>query len=151
MTDKFLFTVSIPCSRHVRKYLIGRYGETHTMSKTSLLGTILFHLLDKDCPKASVKIADFDSRYDILIPNRYSNQRGYHIGTKKRQYLALCLERIFFEDLLQSIELASKKYETKPIQAMRDFLNLYEITEMDVNFESIYRKYQREKSSKKAA
>lgn len=151
MSEKILVSVHIPCKVHVKKYLIGRYGAKHTMSKKSLLGTILFHLLDKNCPKANFQSDDYKHKYDIMVPEYYFNTRGFEIGTKKKQYLALCFEKIFFEDLMQSIEIAVSKYHQKPIVAIRMFLENYNISENDVNFDSIYRQYQREKKVKNAA
>jgi hypothetical protein len=149
MIEKLMVTVHIPCKVHIKKFLIGRYGPNHTMSKKSLLGTIVFHLLDKKCPKPNIQLDDYKQNYDILVPEFYFNVRGYNIGYKKKHYLALCFEKIFFEDMLQNIELAASEYNTKPIQAMRNFLKKYEITENDVNFDSIYRQYQREKKPNK--
>jgi hypothetical protein len=65
--------------------------------------------------------------------------------------LAVCFEKIFFEDMMQSIEIGVSQYHARPIDAIRYFLNKYDITENDVKFESIYRQYQREKKPKKAA
>lgn len=149
MPEKIFVSVHIPCKVHVKKYLIGRYGPYHTMSKKSLLGTILFHLLDKKCPKANIQMDDMKQRYDIQVPEFYFNSRGFEIGYKKKQYLAICFEKIFFEDMMQSVELAASEYNTKPIEAMRRFLKKYDITEIDVNFDSLYRQYQREKKPKK--
>lgn len=151
MSEKILVSLHIPCKVHVKKYLIGRYGQNHVMSKRSLLGTILFHLLDKNCPKATIQLEEYTHKYDIIIPEFYFNSRGFEIGYKKKHYLAICFEKIFFEDMLQSMELASSEYNVKPIEAMRRFLKLYKITENDVNFDSLYRQYQREKKSKNAA
>lgn len=151
MPEKILVSVHIPCKIHVKKYLIGRYGPYHTMSKKSLLGTILFHLLDKKCPKANIQMHDFTEKYDIVIPEFYFNSRGFDVGYKKKQYLAICFEKIFFEDMILHMELAAAEYKTKPTEAMRKFLKRYGITENDVNFDSLYRQYQREKKVKIAA
>jgi len=146
-----MVAVHIPCKVHVKKYLIGRYGSHHTMSKKSLLGTLLFHVLDKNCPKAEIKLDQYREKYDIMVPEFYFKSRGYHIGYKKKHYLAVCFEKIFFEDMLQSIEIGVSQYQARPIDAMRRFLKKYDINENDVNFDSIYRQYQREKKPKKAA
>ena len=148
MSEKITVAVHIPCKVHVKKYLIGRYGPNHTMSKKSLLGMILFHLLDKNCPKANIQLEEYKQKYDIIIPEFYFNSRGFDIGYKKKHYLALCFDRIFWEDMLQNIELASSEYHVKPIEAMRKFLKKYNITENDVNFDSLYRQYQRDKKRK---
>ena len=143
-----MVAVHIPCKLHVKKYLIGRYGPFHTMSKKSLLGTLLFHVLDKNCQKAAIQLENYTEKYDIMIPEFYFKTKGYNIGYKKQHYLAVCFDKIFFEDLLQSIEIGVSQYNAKPIDAIRRFLKKYNITENDVNFDSIYRQYQREKKQK---
>lgn len=146
-----MVTVHIPCKPHVKKYLTARYGESHTMSKKSLIGTLLFHILDKETPKAALEPSDYNGKYDILIPEYYFKSRGHSIGWKKKHYLALCFEKIFFEDMMLFIDLAKTEMTIKPIEAMRRFLKKYGINENDVNFESVYRQYQREKKTKIAA
>lgn len=151
MAENLLVTVHIPCKVHIKKYLTARYGESHTMSKRSLIGTLLFHILDKETPRAQVELADYKCKYDILIPQYYFNSRGHSIGWKKKHYLSVCFEKIFYEDMLLFIELAKSEMKVKPIDAIRSFLKKYNITENDVNFDSIYRQYQREKKTKIAA
>lgn len=146
-----MVTVTIPVKPHVKKYLSARYGKQHTMSKKSLIGTLLFHILDKQTPKATKDLSDFNEKYSILIPEYYFKSRGHSIGWKKKQYLAICFEKIFFEDMLLFIDLAKTEMTCKPIEAMRRFLKKYGIDETDVNFDSVYRQYQREKKSKMVA
>jgi len=146
-----MVTVSIPVKPHVKKYLCVRYGTQHTMSKKSLIGTLLFHILDKQTPKAEKDLADYKEKYSILIPEYYFKSRGHSIGWKKKQYLAICFEKIFFEDMMLFINLAKATGTIKPIEAMRRFLKQYDINENDVNFDSVYRQYQRKKKSKIAA
>jgi hypothetical protein len=151
MSDKLMITVHIPCKPHVKKYLAARYGQQHTMSKKSLIGTLLFHILEKQTPPADWNRTEYETKYDILIPEYYFKNRGHSIGYKKKHYLALCFEKIFFEDMMLSIDYAQSEFNVKPIEAMRRFLKKYGINENDVNFDSVYRQYQREKFAKKAA
>ena len=141
-----MITVNIPCKKHVKKYLILKYGSVHKFSKTSLIGTLIFHVLDKRCPKTDHSLKNYDEKYSISITERYYNTKGFDLGYKKRRYLALCFEKIFWEDLIQFIDISKKQSNIKALTAMRLFLNHYGINETDVNYESLYRHYQREKN-----
>lgn len=146
-----MLKVHIPCKVHVKKYLQVRYGTSHTMSKKSLIGTLLFHILDKKCPKPEKQLNEFNDKYDILIPEYYFKSCGFDIGYKKKHYLAICFEKIFMEDLLLFIDLSKSSAGLNASESIREFFKSYKITENDVNYDSIYRQYQREKKSKKAA
>lgn len=144
-----MVTVKIPCKLHIQKYLYSRYGRNHVMSKTSFLGILLFHVLDKNSPKTDINLDDYKYNFRISISERYLNSRGGDIGYKKRNYLAVCFEKIFWEDLMQFIEISKNQTNLKPIVAIRKFLQQHNISEIDVNFDSIYRKYQRENNKQK--
>jgi hypothetical protein len=149
MSEKIMISVYIPVKQYIKKYLHTRYGEKHTLSKRSLFGILLFHILDKKCPKPDYNYKDYPEKYEIMISEYYFKSNGFNIGHKKKLYLALCFEKIFYEDLMLFIDIVSTDLKVKPIAAIRMFLKKYGITDLDVDFDTIYRQYQREKKSKK--
>lgn len=142
--DRFSVTVKIPVKSHVKKYLSERYGIEHTLTKTTLLGILVFNVLDKKLARPIKDFSDYDEKYAIVVPQRYFNERGFAIDLRKRRFLAICLEKVFNEDFHLFIDtVISSKLKVSAVQAMKIFLKKYQITENEAKFETLYRNYQR--------
>lgn len=143
MKPQFYISVEIPVKSYVKKYLCVRYGTEHKLSKTTLLGILIFQLLDSKVEKQPVSAKDFDSRYVIQISEFYFNIKGFRIPMAKRKFLAICLEKLFYEDLYMFIDKSIRNYNVSAMKALKIFLEEYKISENDAKLESIYRQYQR--------
>lgn len=144
ITESFSVKVQIPVKAHVKKYLSDRYGMEHKLTKTTLLGILVFNVLDKKLSKPDKDFSEFDHKYEIIVPKRYFNERGFSIDLKKRRFLAICLEKVFNEDLHLFIDtVISSHLKISATQAMKIFLKKYKISENEVKFETLYRNYQR--------
>jgi hypothetical protein len=146
MNQQPMISISIPVKPHVKKYMSFRYGNEHTFSKNSLLGILLIHVLDKKVPKSNFVFKDYKENYPILISEQYYYRHGCEIPLKKRRYLALCLEKIFTEDLHLFIDFGMSEFSLSAAECIRKFFKKYEITENEVKYESVYRSFQRYKS-----
>lgn len=138
-----MIQISIPVKAHVKKYLSVRYGTDHVFTKNSLLGVLLIHVLDKNCPKLDHTFKEFKEKYTIEISEQYFYRYGAEIPLKKRRYLAICLEKIFNEDFHLFIDIGVSEFGMSAAESIRKFLCKYEIGENDVKYESLYRAYQR--------
>lgn len=143
MNEPIYISVKIPVKSHVKKYISARYGTEHTLSKRSLLGMLLFQLLDKDIERPNQDRDKLDSHYCIQIPEFYYKSKGFSIGYKRAHYLGVCLERLFWEDLVQFVIIMHGK-GSSVAESIRTFLHQYSITENELNYDSIYRQFQRE-------
>jgi len=137
-----MIEVSIPVRSHVKKYLEKRYGAVHTVSKKSFIGILVLELLHKKVAKIDKSI-NTKSFYSFMIPEYYFNTKGFQLNPVKAKFLGNCLEKLFFEDFYSFVDTELLKGGLKAIQAVRLFLNLYEITEEEAKLESMYRNYQR--------
>ena len=144
MNEPIYISVKIPVKSHVKKYLSARYGTEHTLSKRSLLGMLIFQLLDKDVERPDHKREKLDSHYCIQVPEFYCKSKGFSVGYKRAHYLGVCLERLFWEDLVQSVIIMHGKGKFSVAESIRIFLHEYSITENELNYDSIYRQFQRE-------
>lgn len=141
--EPIFIAVNIPVKPHIKKYVSVRYGNEHTLTKKSLLGVLIFGVLDKKVPKPDRSFDDHTEKYTIQISESYFNERGFEIPLRKRRFLAVCLEKLFIEDFYAYIDISVSKMGITAAQSMRVFLEQYEISENDVKFESMYKNYQR--------
>ncbi len=137
-----MIQISIPVKKHVKKYLIKKYGEVHTISKKTFLGLLLLELINKDADTSDIDFNGFD-RYQMDIPELYFNTKGYSISRKKLKFLGVCLERLFFEDFHNFVDVELAKGKSNAWQSVKLFLFLYDIDENEMKLESMYRNYQR--------
>lgn len=141
--ERLFITVKIPVKNHVKKYLSVRYGTEHTLTKTSLLGMLLFYSLDQRIEKQSVSISDFDSNYKILVSQHYMYKKGFSADMKVRKFIAVCFEKLFYEDMNGFIDKCISQMGFSAMASLKMFLKTYAISEEDVKVESLYRQYQR--------
>lgn len=136
-------SIKIPVKPHVKKYIAVRYGTEHTLTKKSLLGILLFNILDKKTEKPDQGFCDYTDKYIIQISKQYFYENGFSIPLRKRRFLAICLDKLFIEDFYSYIDISVSKMNTSAAEAMRVFLEQYSISENDVKYESLYKQYQR--------
>ena len=137
-----MIIVSIPVKNYVKKYLIKKYGTTHTVSKKTFLGLLLLELINDKVEKPERKFEELDS-YDISIPEYYFNTKGFTINSDKAKFLGLCLEKLFFEDYYAFVDLELAKGKLDACKSVKLFYRLYDLHEHELKFETMYRKYQR--------
>ena len=137
-----MIQISIPVKKHVKKYLIKKYGEIHTISKKTFLGLLLLELISTEADTSDIDFNGFD-RYKIDIPELYFNTKGYTINRNKLKFLGVCLERLFFEDFYAFVDVELAKGKTNAWQSVELFLNMNDINENEMKLGSMYRNYQR--------
>lgn len=137
-----MIQISIPVKKHVKKYLIKKYGEIHTISKKTFLGLLLLELISNEADTSDIDFKDHD-KYKMDIPELYFNTKGFSINRKKLKFLGVCLERLFFEDFYSFVDVELAKGKANAWQSVKLFLFLYKIDENDMKLESMYRNYQR--------
>lgn len=137
-----MIVISIPVKNHVKKYLIKRYGPMHQVSKKTFIGLFLLQLLEKKIEKPEKEV-DKTNVYEIEVPEYYFNTKGYSIDNNKLKLLGICLEKLFIEDFYSFIDNELAKGDLSAKKAIRLFFGIYDITENDLNSDSMYRNYQR--------
>jgi hypothetical protein len=144
MKQKPLYiSISIPVKPHVKKYIEVKYGETHTLTTKSFLGLLLFNVLDKNAPVLDHDFKNFGDQYEIKISRQYLYENGYNVSTVKRKFLSVCLEKLFVEEFYQFVDIHVSSIRLSAAQSIRLFLEKYNLTENEINYETMYKKYQR--------
>jgi hypothetical protein len=137
-----MIQISIPVKKHVKKYLIKKYGEIHTISKKTFLGLLLLELISDEADTSDIDFNGFD-KYKMDIPELYFNTKGFKINRNKLKFLGVCLEKLFFEDFHSFVDVELAKGKSNAWQSVKLFLFLYNINENEMKLESMYRNYQR--------
>jgi len=139
--------IYIPVKKHVKKYLIKKYGEVHTISKNTFIGLLLLELIDKDADTSDIDFKGHD-RYIMDVPELYFNTKGYSIKRNKLKFLGVCLEKLFYEDFHNFVDVEISKGRMNAWQSVKLFLYLNNINENEIKLESMYRNYQRHSGEK---
>ena len=140
-----MVTIKIPCKSYVKKYLIARYGKKHTITRNSFLGLFVSELLTKEFdPKQKYK--SYEAEYEIEISEWMFKNIGHTISVKSMEAIGSSFYLIFREDLFEYVQLQLKK-GVNASNAIKEFLNNYDIKEDELKFESIYRDYKRKNFS----
>ncbi|WP_289659484.1 hypothetical protein [Flavobacterium panacagri] len=137
-----MIQIYIPVKKHVKKYLIKKYGQNHTISKKSFLGLLLLDLINKDADTSDIDFNGME-KYSLDLPEMYFNTKGYEISRKKLKFLGVCLERLFFEDFYLFVDVELAKGNNNAWQSVKLFLAMNDINENEIKLESMYRNYQR--------
>ena len=134
-------SVSFPVEAHVRKFLIRNFGSAHVATKTTLLGMLTLHALDKTFEKQDKEMPRHYT-YTVLVPEYYLNKCGHTLPLNTQHHLSEVCTRIFNMSLNEHLDLMAHEGK-KVYPALRSFLSRYDITEDDMKVESLYKAYQR--------
>lgn len=137
-----MISISIPVKKHVKKYLIKKYGTVHTVTKKTFLGLLLLELINDKVEAMDRQFVDLD-QYELTIPEFYFNKKGFNIDKNKVRFLGICLEKLFFEDFYNFIDLELTKGKANAFQSVKLFMHIHGISENEMKLESLYRNYQR--------
>lgn len=137
-----MIIISIPVKSHVKKYLIKRYGAVHQVSKKTFIGLFLLQLLEKKVEKPEKEV-EKGHLYEIEVPEYYFNTKGYCIEKEKLKLLGICLEKLFIEDFYSFVDNELQKGDMNAKKSIKLFFSIYDLSENDLNMDSMYRNYQR--------
>lgn len=137
-----MISISIPVKKHVKKYLIKKYGAVHTVTKKTFLGLLLLELINDKVDASDRQFVDLE-KYELTIPEFYFNKKGYNIDKHKARFLGVCLEKLFYEDFYSFIDIEMTKGKANAFQSVKLFMAIHLIDENEMKMESLYRNYQR--------
>lgn len=140
-----MITLKIPCKSYVRKYLIARYGLNHTITKQSLLGMMVHEKLSKNYNPADY-IRRSDDVYEVVLTDWCFRNVGHSIDIPTLNALGSAMYYLFREDLYLYVRQQLAKGE-KATTAIKEFLQMFDITEDELKFETVYRDYKRKHAS----
>lgn len=145
--------LQFPVTVDVKKYLEFHLGKEYSLSETDPQGLLLASLLrrqskdrqyDKFLPKCGEKFA-------VSIVPSFLLDSGCRNFTSHTVYkFNEFNEKLILNEAFAYIDLATEKYHQKANHAIYDFMDKYDFTDDDMNFDRLKKAYQRY-SQKKAS
>ncbi|TSE03391.1 hypothetical protein [Aquimarina algiphila] len=136
-------TKEIPVSLHVKKYLEYTFGKQYTFSKNDFLGRIIFGVFQRGYRlREKVRL---DTTYSIKLTEDNINRLGRHVKWEDCLSLDKGIDSVFRNQLHFLMNIHKKLGFESAKEAMLQGLYEIGITESDINFESLYRDYDRKK------
>ena len=150
MYSDYSITESIPVSDHVYKYLLKKCGtDTYVANRSELIGNIVLSSLGTN-PDISISKIKFKKTFNVVIKDYQYLKAGISLGIKSGQVFNKMMDKMFREELYCHIYINSNLSKDQYLEGIRNFLNVYEITEDDIKLESIYRDFKRKKETLKS-
>jgi hypothetical protein len=153
-----MVTLSIPIDNYLRKYLTKKYGNHHVVSRDSWLGRYFIENLDRQYKRKNVSLKKNET-YKFVVPYYVIKEVGLDLPTAKMKSLAEMIEKIFLNDLYSYIEVSMGNNLTfineksrnlnqqNAYKATCQFLGFYDISEQDLNTDSVYKRFYRDRIS----
>lgn len=142
----FSITQNIPVANHVYKYLKYRYGDDIiTASRNTVVGGIVLSLLHKNNDIRHVSKKSYEKVFKVLIKEEKYLRNGVHIDTRCAQAFNDIIDKMFREELFCHVMINKFSSNEQFNEGIRNFLLVYDITEDDIKYETLYRDFKRKK------
>ncbi|WP_145993512.1 hypothetical protein [Tenacibaculum dicentrarchi] len=148
--EQSMITLNIPIKPYLKKYLTQKYGEKHTVRKSTLLGSIIIDILDRTYRKEKVTLQSAVT-YPVTVPSSVVQNIGFDISFVKLKKLESRVYKIFYNDLEsymnvsigEELKIINEKNQSinkqNRIKAIEQFLRHYSISEDEISADSVYR------------
>lgn len=147
---KDLFTLPIPVYSYVKKYLNTLHGEIYIISLNDSIGVFLSTMLEKDAKHINyqLKVSEKTTLYTVAFSEKILQRQGFTTTPKKRKYIGDLLDKYFREQCYSFIlhDSVGKKDNYKT--SLKNFLKVYDITDEELDPESLYKDFMRRKNGK---
>ncbi|CAL2105498.1 conserved hypothetical protein [Tenacibaculum sp. 190524A02b] len=140
---------NIPVSKHVKKFLNYYFPEPYTLMPGDFLGTIFIVLFKKGYRTSVVKKAE--ACFQINVKKNYLQRFGRVIPWENAVAFNKAIDDIFRKQLFNYMDLNRKLDKDFAKTSMVQFLEEMNITEDDINYDSLYREYKRKKNYPKTS
>lgn len=148
---KDLFSIQIPVAPHVFKYLQSIHGEHYLLSLDDALGIFLHAIITRNTSFNEVpkKYESASKNYEIKFSMSVFLRYGFTFKPKDYFYIGKMLDKYFREKMYEYAIINSINNNISYKKSMKEFLDYFNIDENDVNTESLYRDFKRQKKQPK--
>lgn len=144
----FTITQNIPVSNHVYKYLKYRYGSDHMVAtRETVVGGIVLSMLNRNNDIRHVSKKSYEKVFKVMIKEEKYLRNGVHIDTRYAQLFNDTVDKMFREELFCHVMINKFSSNEQFNQGIRNFLKVYDITEEDIKYETLYRDFKRKKDN----
>lgn len=149
-------SINMPMQPYLVKFLKKKYGESLKVRANGLIGLFLIDMLSKNyIPKKQKILAS--SYFTVHFPKTIIEKTGFEILPEKMKRFEEFIKKLFRSTLEDYIQISidsdlvictdKKLYKQDVLNAMRQFLKVYDISEDEVKLETLYRDYSRNKKN----
>ena len=146
--SKYSIQQNIPVSNHVYKFLISRCGgDVFQADRKTGIGSLILSLHTKNIDiRESVSKTKFSKTFSVVITEHQYLKTGMFLNLKSGQLFNSIIDKLFREEIYSHL-IIQKKYQGNLFeQSLRNFLDVYKITEDDIKLETLLRDFQRKKA-----
>lgn len=143
----YSITEHIPVADHVYKFLLVKCGsDSFTATRNHFIGQIVLNSLGKHNDMQEPK-TQYSKQVNVTIRERAYLRNGVFVGVKSGHVFNNMIDQMFRQELFSHLLVAKDYGKEQFMQSMRNFLEVYNITEDDIKFETLYRDFKRKKDS----
>lgn len=144
-------TIHLPVTPAIKKFLEVRLGKEYKLTANDWFGPIILSILENktnkhyeiNCKNNQLRTSTFD----ITVSLSMAEKAGFIIAPRQENIINQIVEGIFREDMyLQSI-LNKKMYLIDYQTTISTILDSYDITDEEMNYESIKRDFNRKRAA----
>lgn len=142
-------TFHIPVQPHVQKFLTAKYGECYQLSQNEFLGMILIPFFSKEVKiikKTDIRDSVKTELYPVSVSFTFFDRQGCYLSHAQLRTIGRTLDKYFREMLFNHVLIYSQTHQTGFKKCIIDFCELHQITQKEINPESLYRDFQRKKN-----
>jgi hypothetical protein len=144
--------LNFPMKKHLVKYLVVHLEEDYSLSERDQFGALLFHLLRnglKDSQKDGT-MDQYKGRFAIRLSRYPMKQYGLKGMNSNTVFLFNNhVDNLFREELFAWVEIMGQRLDMTTKDAIISFMDLYDLEEEDIAFETLKKAVQREQKPKK--
>lgn len=144
--SQYAITQHIPVANHVYKFLLKRCGTDHIKAtRRNFIGSLLVSLHSRTDDLRKAPKNDFKKMFHIEVPFHIYEKNGVYIDERKAYLFNTLMDDIFREELFVHAIIQKNQEDKLFLKTLRNFLDVYDITEDDLKLETIYRDFKRKK------
>lgn len=145
-SKSFYVTIDFVVERHVKKYLQKKVGDQLIASKHCMFGSFVLDVLTKKSDFLN-KIKG-DAVVNVALCEKYMKKYGCFFDYKANNKFNLYVDRVFKQELIIYVDLCKSLKVCSEKQAIRKFLEMYDISEDDLKLETAIKCYRRNLNKK---
>ena len=154
--QRFILQLNVP--RYLKKILDVKYGENYRPRVTELLGISVINALKKKSdrdytyirkksPADNNRFKEKDDVFFISLSIDKAQRKGFAVDQKRAHQIVKAIDRNIREDLYCNALLNHTKYGIEYQTTIENFLDLYDIAEEELSYESIRKDFNRKKKN----
>lgn len=152
--QRVLLQLNVP--RYLKKILEVKYGNEYKPRETELLGIAVINTLKKKSdrnyqyirqksPTDNNRFKESNEAFFISLAVDKASRKGFSVDPKRANQIVKALDRNLREDLYTTAIINHHRYDIEFQTTIENFLDLYDISEEELSYESIRKDFNRNK------